>query len=194
MERDIYVTYCFFAYRTYHNILSEPKLVLLVKCCKFSVYHGSNVSHPCSINAQQRPLCHSVPKTVHPDQSSNVRRNPKLLYGYRCTMLNAILERFTRRFALPTVYCLDEASFYCWDQRSRHSCLHLSSPRGYMIVLVGCPVDMIVPGFNFVTQRVVQKWFTQHILLFSYFKKNKQHYKVCRCVGSTTGTQIPILV
>lgn len=117
---------------------------MCVLYCRFNTLPGS-------INAQHKPLCHSVPKTVHPNQSSDVKRNPKRLYGWRFTILNAISECFTRRFALRTVCCGDEASFYCWDQRFHHSYLHLSSPRGYKcsyLQLVGHPVDMIRTWFR----------------------------------------------
>lgn len=50
---------------------------------------------PCSVNAQQRPFGHSVPKTVRPNQSGDVKRSPVCFYGCRFTMLNAISECFT---------------------------------------------------------------------------------------------------
>lgn len=50
---------------------------------------------PCGVNAQQAPFGHSVPKTVRPNQNSDVRRNPMRFYGCRFTVLNAISEHFT---------------------------------------------------------------------------------------------------
>lgn len=93
----------------------------------------------------------SLPKNSASKSEQWCQKKPYVFfYGCRFTMLSAIWVFYkhggplTKTLcpslrAVRAVYSVDEASFYCWDQRSRHSCLHLCYL--FCLQLVGYPVD-----------------------------------------------------